>query len=246
MSWGQLYPPVSGSRRCERERELWYFGQRGLGVTDFGTAGTTIETYLNALASGESTPGGGAAAALTGSQAAALLSMVLNFSVGRKKYAAVEEELRGHLGQTEALRAELLALADKDAEAFSAVADCFGMPRATQEERAARTKSMQAALKGAAEVPFEIATLCANLLEVTAPVAEKGNANVVSDAATAAHLAQAALDSALVNVDINLKWLKDKDYVSAMQAEVASLRASAEKSYSAARAACTNTLGVQI
>ncbi|MCY4079212.1 MAG: cyclodeaminase/cyclohydrolase family protein [Caldilineaceae bacterium] len=215
-------------------------------MTDFDTAGTTIETFLNELASGESTPGGGAAAALTGSQAAALLSMVLNFSVGRKKYAAVEEELRGHLSRTEGMRAELLNLADKDAEAFGAVAACFAMPRTTEEERAARTKSMQAALRGAAEVPFEIATLCAHILEVTAPVAEKGNSNVVSDAATAAHLAQAALDSALVNVDINLKWLKDEEYVTRMQAEVAALRASAAKNYSAARAACTRTLGVEI
>ena len=215
-------------------------------MTDFDTAGTTIETFLNELASGESTPGGGAAAALTGSQAAALLSMVLNFSVGRKKYAAVEKELRGYLMRTEGMRAELLALADKDAEAFGAVADCFAMPRTTEEERAARTKSMQSALRGAAEVPFEIATLCGHLLEVTAPIAEKGNSNVVSDAATAAHLAQAALDSALVNVDINLKWLKDEDYVTQMHAEVAALRASAEKNYSVARAACTKTLGVKI
>ncbi len=215
-------------------------------MTDFDTAGTTIETFLNDLASGESTPGGGAAAALTGSQAAALLSMVLNFSVGRKKYAAVEDELRGHLLRTEGMRAELLTLADKDAEAFGAVAACFAMPRTTEAERAARTSSIQAALRGAAEVPFEIATLCAHILEVTAPVAEKGNSNVVSDAATAAHLAQAALDSALVNVDINLKWLKDEAYVTRMQAEVAALRASAEKDYCAARAACTRTLGVEI
>lgn len=215
-------------------------------MTDFDTAGTTIETFLNELASGESTPGGGAAAALTGSQAAALLSMVLNFSVGRKKYAAVEEELRGHLVRTEGMRAELLTLADKDAEAFGAVAACFSMPRTTEEERAARNESMQSALRGAADVPFEIATLCGELLEVTAPIAEKGNSNVVSDAATAAHLAQAALDSALVNVDINLKWLKDEAYVSKMQAETAALRTSAEKNYAAARAACTRTLGVQI
>lgn len=215
-------------------------------MTEFDTAGTTIETFLNDLASGESTPGGGAAAALTGSQAAALLSMVLNFSVGRKKYAAVEEELRGHLLRTEGMRAELLALADRDAEAFGAVADCFSMPRTTEAERAARTNAMQAAMRGAAEVPFEIATLCGELLEVTAPIAAKGNANVVSDAATAAHLAQAAFDSALVNVDINLKWLKDEAYVSKMQAEVAALRASAGKNYAAARAACTKTLGVQI
>ena len=143
-------------------------------MTDLDTAGTTIETFLNDLASGESTPGGGAAAALTGSQAAALLSMVLNFTVGRKKYAAVEEEMRGHLQRTEDMRTKLLAFADRDAEAFGAVAACFAMPRTTQEEKAARTGAMQAALRGAAEVPLAIAETCADLLELSAPIGREG------------------------------------------------------------------------
>ncbi len=215
-------------------------------MTDLDTAGTPIETFLNELASGESTPGGGAAAALTGSQAAALLSMVLNFTVGRRKYAAVEEELRGLLLRTEEMRAELLLYADKDAEAFGAVAACYSMPRSTTEEKDARTRAMQTALREAAEVPFAIAALCADLLELASPVAEKGNPNIASDAATAAHLAHAALYSALVNVDINLKYLKDETFVSRMQAEVAELKASAESNYIAARAACTDVLGVEI
>lgn len=215
-------------------------------MTDLDTGGTPIETFLNDLASGESTPGGGAAAALTGSQAAALLSMVLNFTVGRRKYAAVEEELRGLLLRTEEMRAELLLYADKDAEAFGAVAACYSMPRSTTEEKDARTSAMQTALREAAEVPFAIAALCADLLELASPVAEKGNPNVVSDAATAAHLAHAALYSALVNVDINLKYLKDETFVSRMQAEVAELKASAASNYIAARAACTDVLGVEI
>ena len=215
-------------------------------MTDLDTAGTPIATFLNDLASGESTPGGGAAAALTGSQAAALLSMVLNFTVGRRKYAAVEEELRGLLLRTEEMRAELLLYADKDAEAFGAVAACYSMPRSTTEEKDARTRAMQTALREAAEVPFAIAALCADLLELASPVAEKGNPNIVSDAATAAHLAHAALYSALVNVDINLKYLKDETFVSRMQAEVAELKTSAESNYIAARAACTDVLGVEI
>ena len=120
-------------------------------MTDLDTASVSVETFLNELAAGESTPGGGAAAALTACQAAALLSMVLNFTVGRKKYAAVEEESRGYLLQTEALRAKLLGLADQDAEAFGAVAACFTMPRSTEEEKAARAEAMQSALREAAE-----------------------------------------------------------------------------------------------
>ena len=172
--------------------------------------------------------------------------MVLNFTVGRRKYAAVEEELRGLLLRTEEMRAELLLYADKDAEAFGAVAACYSMPRSTTEEKDARTRAMQTALREAAEVPFAIAALCADLLELASPVAEKGNSNIASDAATAAHLAHAALYSALVNVDINLKYLKDETFVSRMQAEMAELKASAESNYIAARAACTNVLGVEI
>ena len=215
-------------------------------MTDLETAKVPIDIFLKELAAGESTPGGGAAAALTACQAAALLSMVLNFTVGRKKYAAVEEELRGHLLRTEGLRVDLLLLADKDAEAFGAVAACYTLPRSTEEEKAARTEAMQAALRGAVEVPLTIAALCAELLELTPPIAEKGNANVVSDAATASHLAFAALHSALVNVNINLKFLKDDEFVKEGRGKVAALTVSAERSYVAARAACTKTLGIAI
>lgn len=213
-------------------------------MTEITTAQTGIEEFLDALAGGESTPGGGAAAALTGSHAAALLSMVVNFTIGRKKYVDVEEEMQGHLRRTEYLRAELLALADKDAEAFGAVAACFEMPRSTDAEKSARTNAMQTALKGAAEVPLEMAALCLEILELTPPIAEKGNANVVSDAATAAHLAFAAIQSALVNVKINLKFMKDQAYVGQGQERVESLVAAAESSYTDARAACTGTLGI--
>lgn len=215
-------------------------------MTDFETATISVETFLNELAAGESTPGGGAAAALTACQAAALLSMVLNFTVGRKKYALVEEEMRGHLLRTEDLRAELLTLADKDAEAFGAVAACYKLPRSTEEEKAARADAMQTALRGAAEVPLDIAALCGEILALTPSIAEKGNSNVVSDAATAAHLAFAALHSALVNVSINLKFLKDEVFIARMQGEVEALKSSAEKNYESGRAACTSALGVAI
>nr|MBP8293484.1 cyclodeaminase/cyclohydrolase family protein [Caldilineaceae bacterium] len=89
----------------------------------FGSMST--REFLDVLAAGEPTPGGGGAAALTGSAAAALISMVINFTVGRKKYAAVEEEMRGYLAESEALRQELLGLADADAAAFEGVAATY-------------------------------------------------------------------------------------------------------------------------
>ena len=138
------------------------------------------------LAAGQPTPGGGGAAALTGSQAAALVSMVINFTVGRKKYEAVEEEMKGYLAQSEALRQELLRLVEDDAAAFDGVAATYSMPKETPEEKAARTDAMQSALKAATQVPFTVAEKCLQVLRLAAPVGAKGNANVVSDAATAA------------------------------------------------------------
>lgn len=209
-------------------------------------AESTIIDFLDALASESSTPGGGGAAALTGSQAAALLSMVINFTVGRPKYAAVEDEMRAFLEHAESLRAELYEYVNKDAAAFEAVSACYGMPRSTDAEKQARTAALQEAMRGATEVPFQVAERCLILLQMAKPVAEKGNANVVSDAATAAHLAFGALLGALVNVNINLKYIKDEAYTAEWSAKAQSLVASAQMAYNEARTACSNTLGVTV
>lgn len=209
-------------------------------------AESTIIDFLDALASENSTPGGGGAAALTGSQAAALLSMVINFTVGRPKYAEVETEMRAYLQHAETLRGELYQYINKDAEAFEAVSACYGMPRSNEDEKQARTAALQQAMRGATEVPFQVAERCLILLQMAKPVAEKGNPNVVSDAATAAHLAFGALLSALVNVNINLKYIKDEDYTAAWSAKAQALVASAQMAYNEARAACSTTLGVTV
>ncbi len=209
-------------------------------------ANQTVQTFIDSLAAKTSTPGGGGAAALTGSEAAALLSMVINFTIGRKKYADVEEEMKGYLAQTEALRAELLALIDADAEAFNAVTACYSMPKDTDEEKAARTAAMQEALKGAARVPYEVAEKCLTILQLAIPVGEKGNSNVVSDAVTAAYLGYAALLSAIANVSINLKYIKDEAFVSEWSSKRDALLAQADEAYAAARAACQATLGVPL
>ncbi len=210
------------------------------------TGEMTIEAFLDALAARESTPGGGGAAALAGSQAAALLSMVINFTLGNKKYADVATAMESYLQQSEALRAELLTLADRDVAAFDAVSACYGMPRATAEEKAARTAALQAALKGAAEVPFVAAERALALLHLVEPVAREGNTNVVSDAGVALHMAQAALRSALINVNINLKFIKDEAYVTTWATKRDELLAEAAKAYETGKVACEETLGVTI
>lgn len=210
------------------------------------TADITIGTFLDALASHQSTPGGGSAAALCGSHAAALLSMVINFTVGKKKYADVEAEMRATLEKSEELRRQLTALADRDIEAFNAVSACYGMPKETPDEKTARTNAMQEALKDATRVPFQVAEASLEVLKLTEPVAAKGNRNVVSDAATALYLADAALRSAIINVNINFKFIKDPDFVTDWTTKRDSLLQDASVAYDRGKMACEQTLDLEL
>lgn len=208
----------------------------------FGSMST--REFLDVLAAGEPTPGGGGAAALTGSAAAALISMVINFTVGRKKYAAVEEEMRGYLAESEALRHELLDLADADAAAFEGVAATYKLPKESDADKAARTAAMQDALKHATAVPYATAEKCIAVARLAAPVGAQGNANVVSDAATALYLAFGAFQSAVVNININLASIKDEAFLAEWNARVATLRADMDAAYARAKPAIEGTLGV--
>ena len=210
------------------------------------TAELSLGEFHSALAAQTSTPGGGGAAAVTGSMAAALLSMVINFTLGKKKYAEVEQEFQHHLLRSEALRLELLALADSDVDAFTAVAATYSMPKESDAEKAARSEAMQTALKGAAQVPFTVAEKCLAVIELAAPVGAKGNPNVVSDAATAIYLAHAGLLSAIVNVNINLKNIKDAAFVLEWSLRRDDLLMSAHAALDAAKSACSATLGVSL
>ncbi|HXF63667.1 MAG TPA: cyclodeaminase/cyclohydrolase family protein [Caldilineaceae bacterium] len=206
----------------------------------------TVAALLDALAAKQSTPGGGGAAAVTGSQAAALLSMVANFTLGNKKYAAVQEEMERHLAASEALRRELLALADADADAFARVAAGYAMPRETEEQKEARSAALQAALRDATQVPLATAQKALAVIRLVAPVAAAGNPNVVSDAATALYLAEAALHAALVNVNINLKFLKDETFVRTTAEQRDRLLAEAAEAGTAGRLACREGLGFEL
>ncbi|MEX1018472.1 MAG: cyclodeaminase/cyclohydrolase family protein [Litorilinea sp.] len=210
------------------------------------TAEMTIQAFLDALAARESTPGGGGAAAISASQAAALLSMVVRFTLDNKKFADVQSEMEAYLAQTEALRGECLQLADADVAAFQAVAASYTMPRSTDAEKSARTAALQAGLKGATETPFEIAQKCLALLKLVEPIGAKGNPNVVSDAATALYLVNAALHSALVNVNINLKFIKDEAFVADWSARRDALLADAQRAFAAGKQASEQTLGLTL
>jgi formiminotetrahydrofolate cyclodeaminase len=120
------------------------------------------------------------------------------------------------------------------------------MPKESDAEKAARTAALQSALKAAAEVPFTVAEKCLAVLHLAAPVGAKGNANVVSDAGVATYLANAALHSAIINVNINLKFIKDSDYTATWSAKRDALSAAAATAYAAALAACATTLEIDL
>ena len=172
-----------------------------------------LQTFLDQLASSASTPGGGSAAAIMGAMGAALVSMVANLTVGKKKYEDVQEEMQDFLDQSEALRERLTGMIQADVDVFDKVMAAYGMARETDEEKSLRSLTIQAALKEATDVPLACAQLCADVIELCRPVAEKGNLNVISDAGVAVLAAHAALRSAALNVYINIGGIRDEEFV---------------------------------
>lgn len=175
-----------------------------------------IEEFLTRLASSAPEPGGGAAAALVGATGAALVSMVANLTIGKEKYAAVQADMERARARADALRAELTAAIDRDAEAFRRVMETYRLPRETDEHKAARRQTIQAALWEAAQVPAGVVRLCEEVAALSRLMTQQGNAQVVSDGAIAALLADAAAQSAALNVKINLSAIGAGDAADAL------------------------------
>jgi len=172
----------------------------------------TIQTFLDGLASSAPTPGGGGAAAISGAMGAALVSMVCNLTIGKKKYVEVEADLKEVLMRSEHLRRELTGMIQADVEAFDAVMGAYGLPKGTDEEKAARSSRIQEALKVATDVPLACCRTCRQVIDLAGIVAEKGNLNVISDAGVAVLSAYAGLRSAALNVYVNAKGLDDRAF----------------------------------
>jgi formiminotetrahydrofolate cyclodeaminase len=172
----------------------------------------SIEFYLNELASMSPTPGGGSAAALMGAQAAALVSMVCNLTIGKPKYIEVEEEMKAVLIRSETLRSELLAMIKADMNVFNKLMGSYSLAKETEAEKVVRSTQIQTILKEAILVPLACAKACSGVLLLSKEAAEKGNVNVVSDAGVAVMSAYAGLKSAALNVYINVASLKDREF----------------------------------
>ena len=172
----------------------------------------SVQVFLDQLASKSSTPGGGGAAAIMGAMGAALISMVCNLTIGKKKYEDVEDELKEVLNKSEELRAQLTDAIQADVKVFDRVMASYGMPKKTDKQKAARSAEIQEALKEATDIPLECARLCRKVVDLSRAVAEKGNLNLVSDAGVAVLAGYAALKSAALNVYINIGGIKDEAF----------------------------------
>lgn len=185
----------------------------------------TIKGFLAETAGEAPVPGGGSISALNGSIAAALTEMVANLTIGKKKYAEVEEEMKALACEAAKLREELVVDVDKDSEAYNRVFAAFKLPKETEEEKAFRSEEIQKNTKYAAEVPMEVARRASMLLPMIEAVIEKGNQNAITDGCVAMMCAKVAVVGALFNVRINLTSIKDSEFVARMTEEADRLEA---------------------
>lgn len=170
-----------------------------------------IGVWTDALASKAPVPGGGGASALGGSLAAALGQMVANLTVGKKKFADVEEEMQGYLRALGGLQKEMLELIEKDAEVFAPLAAAYSLPKDTEEQQAEKDRVMEARLLDASLIPMEIMEKAVDILKIVEQLEQKGSRMAVSDAGVAAQFARAALNGAVMNVYINTKSMKNRE-----------------------------------
>ena len=168
--------------------------------------------FVEVLASKAPVPGGGGSSALVGAIGTALGNMVGSLTVGKKKYADVEEEMYELKGKADALQKELLHLIERDAEVFEPLSKAYCMPRNTEEEKAEKARVMEIVLKDACSVPMEIMERCCEAIDLIEVFAEKGSTLAISDAGVGATFCKAALEGASLNVFINTKSMKNREY----------------------------------
>jgi formiminotetrahydrofolate cyclodeaminase len=200
---------------------------------------SSIDEFLETLASGSPTPGGGSAAAIMGAMGAALVSMVCNVSFGKKGCEAAEPELRNMLVRSEELRRRLAAMVAEDIAAFDSLMASYKLAKSSDEEKSRRAETIQACLERATLVPLECARACSQVVGMAHRAADLGYKHVISDVGVGGAAADAALRSAALNVFINAPSLKDRGFAARALEEVERLArasaADAEATYAAVR-----------
>ncbi len=181
-----------------------------------GFSTNTCTEFVDVLASKEAVPGGGGASALVGAIGTALGNMVGSLTVGKKKYADVEDEMQELKQKCTKLQEELLHLIERDAEVFEPLSKAYGLPHATEEEKAEKARVMEIVLKDACSVPMEIMEKCCEAIELLREFAAKGSTLAISDAGVGATCCKAALKGASLNVYINTKSMEDRAYAQSL------------------------------
>lgn len=183
----------------------------------------TIEAFAQQTASNEPVPGGGSISAMAGAMAAALTEMVAGLTIGKKKYAEVEEDMKAAVEPMRKLQEQLLLDIKRDSESFDLFMQALGLPKDTDEEKAARTAAMQNGLKEAVKVPLSVAKNAITILPSAKLMVTKGNQTAVTDGLVATMMARTAVLGALFNVKINLESIQDETFVEEIKKEVAQL-----------------------
>ena len=171
----------------------------------------TIQEFLDVLSSKEPVPGGGGASALAGALGNALGQMVSNLTIGKKKYALVEDEIKELAERMKGIQGQFTQLADQDAKVFAPLAKCYSLPSGTEEEKAYKAEVMEARLLDASLVPMEIMEKAAEMLEIMDIFADKGSRMAVSDVGVGVQFIRTALLGAVMNVYINTKSMKNRE-----------------------------------
>jgi formiminotetrahydrofolate cyclodeaminase len=182
--------------------------------------GMDLQTFLDRLASSAPTPGGGAASAYVGALGAASVAKVAAVSVGKPKFAAHDAELRAHLDHLHTLRGRFLALAAEDEAAFAAFMQAYRLPKATDDERAARAARLQEGMRQAAAVPLRIMAASREVLDAAEAIAITGNPNALGDCGAGAAMAVAAMRVSLLNVTANIAGMVDGAEVAGYRAQL--------------------------
>lgn len=177
-----------------------------------------VTEFVNLMASDAPAPGGGSAAALEGALGAALTAMVCALTVGKKKYADVQDLAAESMEKANDLKARFVDVMDRDTEAFNAVSAVFAMPKETDVEKAARKAAMQEALKGCTKTPFEMMQLACETLELTRSLVGRLNASAASDLGCSALALRAAIQGAWLNVLINISGITDEAFAAEYRA----------------------------
>lgn len=182
-----------------------------------------MDVFMEELASKAAVPGGGGASALGGAMGASLGSMVVNLTLGKKKYASVQEELEGLMGRILELKKELEQLVEEDAVVFEPLSKAYGLPSQTEEEKAYKDKVMEENLLAASLVPLRMMEKAVEMIEIHKVLGQKGSRLAISDVGVGVQFCRCALLGAVMNVYINTKSMKNRDVAEELNAKADAL-----------------------